>query len=196
MRISQLCNSLLSQSLVLNRVWYWIVQSVCYNLLWYFCITYPKSRQKSRLLASSLLLLVQIALVERIITSYNLMMMLVLVISGNIIAALLIKLKQYTYGNNGIQAYFPCWLLLIWISFTLYIYPVIWNYRTHFIAIGCIMFPCFICVYYFAVTQQAIFIRSSKIKSLIWAGSLHGILFTVLTFILSAHEYIYTEVLS
>lgn len=164
-------------------MWYWIIQSACYNILWFLCITFPKYRHRKQLLFAFVLLSIQFYLLNKIII-LDAIMMLLLFFGGILVGGLLILSKQFFYENKG---YFPLWLTLIWASFTVYCYPLLWLYRQHFVLQGIIMFFAFIMVYYIAINQKAIYVQSQKITALLCAGIAYGMFFLGLS-------YLYTKV--
>lgn len=158
----------------------WFIQSICYNLVWFFCIKSATSPHRTRLLTISwLLFLFQSYLAYPEFLGVNILLYLGLALIGYILSALPIYIHWASYPGpeNGFRRYFPLWLGLIWASFMLFILPLVQKYHDFPLLVALIIGFGFALAYYYGYKQKALLCLKQKGRVFSLIGASQGIFF-------------------
>lgn len=159
------------------------MQSLLYNLVWLLCVKYP-SHTKYRYLSLPLLilsLLIQFILFLRYQALTGVIPVFIISLMGFIGSQSLCKLKILRFKGQEQSAWIPpYWFLAIWLSFMLYVYPLLIDYQRYPMLIGLLSGGGFAFAYWLAERLGAVIKTSPSRKCFTIIAILHGVFFLII----------------
>jgi hypothetical protein len=162
---------------------YWIIQSLLYNIIWLICVKYPTHTKYRHLTIPLLIVLLLIQLILFIV-HYPLNLLIPLFILTTLGLVMnqylsIIGILRFTgHAKNALLP--PFWFASIWLSFMIYVYPLLLTYQQYPLIIAALSAIGFVVAYWFAERLGAFIKTSSSLKFFTLIGVLHGFFFGII----------------